>query len=132
MIRVGRECITTRTENAKAHVSKAFIKTQTILNYLNREYHKKLTSSDIEQTFESNYDYLNRIFHKSTGFTIFNYLNMVRINKAKEIIETTPLKFSEIGYLIGIDNPYYFSKLFKKYSGITPTQYWEMINRKEE
>lgn len=57
---------------------------------------------------------------------------MVRINKAKEIIETTPLKFSEIGYLIGIDNPYYFSKLFKKYAGITPTQYCEKMNRADE
>ncbi len=51
------------------------------------------------------------------------YLNMMRINKAKELIEVTPLKFSEIAYLVGINDPYYFSKLFKKYTGLTPTQY---------
>lgn len=128
-IRIGRAYVTAKMQSTQAPVSKAFVKSQTILNYLNREYHGKISSTTIEQTFESNYDYLNRIFHKSTGFTILNYLNMLRINKAKEIIETTPLKFSEIGYLVGLNNQYYFSKLFKKYTGMTPTQYWEMFKR---
>ena len=47
---------------------------------------------------------------------------------AKELIETTPINFSEIGYLVGIDDPYYFSKLFKKYTGMTPTQYYKSKN----
>lgn len=128
IIKICREYTTTEIENTQAHFPKAFVKARTILNYLNTEYQKKVTSTDIEQLFESDFDYLNRVFHKMSGYTIFNYLNTVRINKAKELIETTSIKFSEIGYLIGIDDPYYFSKLFKKYSGMTPTQYLERKN----
>lgn len=130
LIRICREYTTSEIENIQTHFSKSFIKVRSILNYLNTEYHKKITSADIEQLFESNFDYLNRVFHKMLGYTIFNYLNIVRIKKAKELIETTPIKFSEIGYLVGIDDQYYFSKLFKKYTGITPTQYWEKMNLK--
>lgn len=127
-IKICRDYTSTRIENLQTHFSKSFIKSRNILNYLNTEYQKKITGMDIEQYFESDYDYLNRVFHKMTGYTIFNYLNTVRINKARELIETTPIKFSEIGYLVGINDPYYFSKLFKKYTSMTPTQYWEKYN----
>lgn len=127
-IKIGRDYTSARIENLQTHFSKSFIKSRNILNYLNTEYQKKITGADIEQYFESDYDYLNRVFHKMTGYTIFNYLNTVRINKARELIETTPIKFSEIGYLVGIDDPYYFSKLFKKYTSMTPTQYCEKFN----
>jgi AraC-like DNA-binding protein len=122
-IKISREHLSSEVENSKSFFSKGFIKCRSIINFLNTEYHKKITSSDIEELFESNYDYLNRVFQKITGYTIFNYLNIVRINKAKELIETTTIKFSEVGYLVGIDDPYYFSKLFKKYAGMTPSQY---------
>lgn len=129
MIRICREYTSSEIESQQKHFSKTFIKARSILNYINMDYHKKITSKEIEELFESNYDYLNRVFHKISGYSIFNYLNMVRINRAKDLIETTPVKFSEIGYLVGIDDPYYFSKLFKKYTGISPSQYLEKKNR---
>jgi len=120
---LAREYASTEVENSKVHCSKTFIKVKNLIDYINTHYSQKLTSQDIETIFESNYDYLNRIFHSITGYTILNYINNVRINKAKELIESTSMKFSEIGYLVGIENPYYFSRLFKKYTGSTPTQY---------
>lgn len=128
LIKISREFTTTRIENLQAHSPKAFVKARKILDFLNTEYHKKISSTAIEQVFESNFDYLNRVFRKMSGYTIFNYLNTVRVNKAKELIETTSIKFSEIGYLVGIDDPYYFSKLFKKYTGMTPSKYLEEKN----
>ncbi|OGO80169.1 MAG: AraC family transcriptional regulator [Clostridiales bacterium GWC2_40_7] len=130
LIRICREYTTSEIENMHTHFSKSFVKVRSVLNHLNMEYHRKITSEDIEQLFESNFDYLNRVFHKMSGYTIFNYLNVVRIKKAKELIETTPIKFAEIGYLVGIEDQYYFSKLFKKHTGITPTQYWKKMNLK--
>lgn len=53
------------------------------------------------------------------------YVNLIRINHAKELIEATHLSFGEIGYLTGLDDPYHFSKLFKKYAGVSPTQYYK-------
>ena len=124
-IGISREYVSTEIEKNITYFSKAFVKSRNIVNYLNTQYHNKITSKDIAELSESNYDYINRVFHKITGNTIFNYLNIVRINKAKELIETTPINFSEIGYLVGIDDPYYFSKLFKKHTGMTPTQYYK-------
>ena len=128
LIKISWDFLNEQMELSETSFSKAFIKARSILNYFEREYQKKITSSDIEELFESNYIYLNRVFCRMTGHSILNYLNMVRINKAKELIETTPIKFSEIGYLVGINDQYYFSKMFKKYSGMTPTQYFKKYN----
>jgi YesN/AraC family two-component response regulator len=48
---------------------------------------------------------------------------MVRINHAKELISTTSMKISEIGQAVGFADIYYFSKVFKKATGITPSDY---------
>lgn len=123
LIKISRDYVSTRINTAQPEFSKAFVKCRKILNYLNAEYVNKITSKSIENIFESNYDYLNRVFHKMTGYTILNYLNTIRIDKAKKLFDTSPLKVSEVGYLVGINDPYYFSRLFKKYAGMTPSQY---------
>jgi len=131
IIRICREYATSEIENKEQRISKSNAKVRNIMHFLNTSYHEKVTSSYIEEIFESNYDYLNRTFHKFTGYTIMNYLSMIRVNKAKELIEVTPLKFSEIAYLIGVNDPYYFSKFFKKCTGMTPTQYINKAKFKE-
>lgn len=105
--------------------SKSFIKVHALLDYIHQNYAGKITSSDIEQEFDCNYDYINRVFSKFTGHSIMRYVNLIRINHAKELIEATHLSFGEIGYLTGLDDPYHFSKLFKKYAGVSPTQYYK-------
>lgn len=106
-----------------ARKKRADLAAEQLLQYLNNNYSEKIRSSDIEENFEMNFDYLNRVFSKMTGNTIFSYLNIVRINSAKQMIMTTNLSFGEIAYLVGIEDRYYFSKLFKKYVGVTPTEY---------
>lgn len=127
-IKASREFVSFELEKKHSETPKILMKVQSVVNFLNSEYHTKISSEDIERLFETNFDYLNRMFHKTTGYSIFNYLNTTRINKAKELIETTPLKFSEIGYLVGIEDPYYFSKLFKKHTGFAPTDYLKEKN----
>lgn len=117
------------------HIKKSAVVVEKILKYLNNNYYEKVSSSLIEKTFEVNFDYINRVFSDITGNTIFHYLNILRINHAKELIATTNLTFSEIGYLVGIDDRYYFTKQFKKYVGMTPTEYYKSVNtsnKKEE
>lgn len=124
LLKLCREYISTTIVPSQGHFSKAYTKSVKIMNYINSNYSNKISSADIQMIFESNYDYLNRMFQKTTGYTIFGYLNMIRITKAKELITSTSLKFSEIAYLVGIDDQYYFSRLFKKTTGMTPTQYY--------
>lgn len=107
--------------------SKAIAKVHALLDYIHLHYTDKMTSALIEQEFEANYDYLNRVFKEFTGYTIVKYVNKVRIQHAQELIRATHMSFGEIGYLTGLDDPYYFSKVFKQYVGLSPMQYYKKV-----
>lgn len=70
-------------------------------------------------------NHLSVIFGQETGQTFIKYLTDFRINKAKELLRCTRLKSSEISLKVGYKDPHYFSFLFKKTQGMTPTQYRE-------
>lgn len=109
------------TQNMAVGLPKSYRKVQQLLSYLNTHYADKITSVDIEEMSDCNFDYINRVFKQLTNKTIFNYLNTVRINHAKELISTTNMKLSEIGLAVGFSDLYYFSKVFKKSTGISPS-----------
>ena len=109
--------------------TKPLIKVHALLDYIHEHYTDKITGSGIAQKFDCNYDYMNRIFTRLTGQSIMRYVNHVRINHAKELIEATHLPFGEIGYLTGLDDPYHFSKVFKKYVGVTPSEYYREVRK---
>lgn len=106
-------------------IKKSVTKVEEILNYLNSNYMHKITSTMLEEQYEVNFDYINRVFCERTGNTIFNYLNSIRISHAKELISTTNLNFNEIAYLTGIEDAFYFTRMFKKFCGMTPTEYYK-------
>ncbi len=126
-ILLSREFVTTNIEKNEIHFPKAYIRAMDIMNFIHREYRLKIDSKLIEEKFGNNYDYLNRIFHAYTGYPILGYVNLTRVNKAKELIASTPYKFMEICYYVGIENQYYFSRLFKKYTGMPPMQYLKIM-----
>jgi len=64
-----------------------------------------------------------RKFKQSTGYTPIAYFNFLKTQKAIQLIHTRNYTISEIGSKIGIDDPYYFSRLFKKQMGVPPRQY---------
>ena len=70
-----------------------------------------------------NASYLSTLFKKETGKNFVDYLNRVRIEKAMELLRTTDLKAYEVAYMTGFSNPHYFSILFKKHIGITPSEF---------
>ncbi|MCB7303089.1 response regulator [Bariatricus massiliensis] len=68
-------------------------------------------------------NHLSTIFSQQTGQTFTGYLTDYRMNKAKELLRCTSKRSSEIGLEVGYKDPHYFSYLFKKTQGMTPTQY---------
>lgn len=101
-------------------------------SYIDAHYSQKITSQLLSNIFNVNYNYLNRTFTELTGYTIIDYLNRQRIEHAKALIASSShLSFTDISYLVGIESPYYFSKMFKKYTGITPTDYAYTVSFKE-
>ena len=67
--------------------------------------------------------YLSILFRKETNQTFIEYLTMVRMEKAKELLKTSTLKSYEVAYNVGYSDPHYFSLSFKKYTGVTPSDY---------
>lgn len=80
-----------------------------------------------------NFNYVSRCFVKETQQTFSTYLTNLRIQKAKEIfVSQDDEKVRNVAELVGCgNNPYYFSRIFKKCTGMTPTAYMRKINREK-
>lgn len=124
-IEISREYLKTALHSSRQKSTKSLIKVNALLDFIHQNYAHKITGADIEQAFECNFDYMNRVFSQITGHTITKYINQVRINHAKEMLDATHLSIGEIGYLAGLEDPYYFSKVFKKYVGMSPSEYYK-------
>ncbi|MFH0896026.1 MAG: helix-turn-helix transcriptional regulator [Bacteroidota bacterium] len=71
----------------------------------------------------ANYNYLSNVFVEETGCTIREFINKVKIERAKELIGYGELNFSEIAVKLQYCTVAYFSGIFKEYTGVTPSQY---------
>lgn len=93
------------------------------LEYIHENYQESISLQDVaDYTFVSIY-YLSRMFKKELGKNFVDYLGEYRIEKAKHYLKDYELKTYEVAELVGISDPHYFSKIFKKYAGETPTEF---------
>ena len=60
-----------------------------------------------------------------TGFSPSDFIREIRFKRAAQLIENSTYNFSQIAYMIGFNDPKYFSKSFKKHMGLTPSEYKE-------
>ena len=88
-------------------------------NYADEELSLNLLASHVN--FSPNH--LSMVFSQQTGQTLIKYVTDYRMNKAKELLRCTNKKSSVVSMEVGYKDPHYFSYLFKKTQGITPTQY---------
>lgn len=100
------------------------IKNKIIENYYNPE----LNLDKIYQHISYNPDYIRRCFKKEMKMTPVQYLSKVRINNAIKLMEQAVLSnnkisISDIALLCGFNDALYFSKIFKKHTGLSPTEY---------
>lgn len=91
-----------------------------------------MTLKTISETFlYMNVDYVGKKFLKGTGRRFSAFLSEVRINKAKQLLESGELdSIGTVAEKVGCgNNPQYFSQLFKKHTGVTPTEYQKGLNK---
>ena len=94
-----------------------------VRQYVSEHLTEKLVLNDIAEAVHMNRSYLSRIYKQKTGENLFDMINRMRIDKAKEYLKYGNMKLYEIGYKIGLDDTAYFSKLFKKYEGCSPREF---------
>ena len=68
-------------------------------------------------------NHFSTVFSQKTGETFIEYLTQMRLNKAKALLKTTAARTSEIAYLVGYNDPHYFSYVFKKNVGLSPKEF---------
>lgn len=109
--------------NQTCHNTKSIHLINEVQQYLNINYKKKITGALLEKDFSYNFDYLNHVFKEYAGTSIFKMLEMIRMETAKKLLLTSNMPVKEIGVEVGISDETYFSKIFKKYSGYSPSIY---------
>lgn len=95
-----------------------------IITYLNENYERKISLDQIAHNMYLSPVYISKIFKEETGESPINYLIKIRLEKAKDILQKdTEGSIKNIANSVGYDDVYHFSKLFKKYYGISPLYY---------
>jgi len=93
------------------------------LDYISRHYDKDLKLADVAKSAYLSTGYLSRIFKSETGYSFKEWLNRVRIDKAKELILHSDLKYYEIAERVGYKDYKYFSAYFSKLCGFSAKEY---------
>lgn len=96
---------------------------QQTLNHIHQSYAEDLSLKVLAGQYHIHPVYLGHLFHKETGESFTEYINRYRIEKAKELLRTTPLKVQEIARQVGYWETGYFYKQFKKYVGLSPRDF---------
>lgn len=95
-----------------------------VMRYIEKNYgEEELSLNLLASHVNFSPNHLSTVFSQQTGQTFTKYLTDYRMNKAKELLRCTGKRSSEIGMEVGYRDPHYFSYLFKKTQGMTPTQY---------
>ena len=91
--------------------------------YIEKNYQRNITQELLASLFYVNRSYLSMLFQQREQNKFIDYLNDVRIGKAKELLADTDFKMYKIAKMVGYSNPKYFFRIFKKKAGCTPEEY---------
>jgi len=121
MVRIMEKAVELRETNASNRYGTVV---DQVKKYIDEHYEEEELSLNLLASYVNfSPNHLSMIFSQQTGQTFIKYLTDYRMNKAKELLRGTGKRSSEISLEVGYKDPHYFSYLFKKTQGMTPTQY---------
>ena len=101
------------------------------IEYIGKNYMNQIALSDIARETRLSESHLSSLFKAETGINFLQYLNEVRINAAIRLLSSSSMNVSEIARSTGFPNPGYFTKIFRRFMGKTPTEYRNELPGKE-
>lgn len=93
------------------------------LRYIHRNYQNKLSLQEVSEELHVNSSYFSALFRQEISMTFTDYLNQLRIGQACHLLSDTEMSIMEIAAAVGFDDQSYFTRVFRKYKGITPHAY---------
>lgn len=125
---IGFEVIDTSNARTIEKIKNAIIE----LVHYSKEDIKVNHSDYIAKKLDKDYTYLSNLFSANEGITIEKYIIRQKIERVKELLEYGELTLSQIAYQLGYSNVAYLSGLFKKVTGLTPSQFKDSSKRQRK
>lgn len=115
-----------RRRSSSSHLIKS------ILHYIDQNCHVSFNIKQISVHLNVTHEYLSRKFRKECGLHLMEYIKRFRLEKSKEYLEVIPPhKIGKVALLVGINDINYYGRIFKKHTGLTPTQFRNTIQTPE-
>lgn len=113
-------CVINREDSCESHTL-----FERVSNYIHQNYYQSLTIASLAEQNNVNRNRLSYVFRTHAGMGPAEYLLKYRINIAQEMLFTSDAPVQQIAQTVGMADPFYFSRVFKKQCGISPTEYRE-------
>lgn len=115
----------TQNEDAELlpHAAEEIPLVAAIKEYLTVRCEENVRIEDVCRAFGYSKSFLSRLFREHTGKSLAAFARMKKIDRAKALIREGNLNFTQISSALGFEDPQYFSRVFKKETGMTPTEY---------
>lgn len=96
---------------------------QEVKNYIDAHIESTVRIAELCKKFGYSKSYLSKLFHQQCGETLAGYMTHQKIDKAKQLIREDRYNFAQISAYLSFDNPQYFSRVFKRVTGMSPTEF---------
>ncbi|MDO4276483.1 MAG: response regulator [Eubacteriales bacterium] len=104
---------------------------QMIDDYIKKNCCQNISLQQISEEIHVSASYISRLYKKKTGMTLTAAINHLRLQRAKELLDGSTYKIYEIAQMVGIEDAGYFTNLFIKYEGCSPSEYRGMSRGEE-
>ncbi len=101
----------------------------TVKGYIEKNYTDPISLQVLANEVFICQSYLCLLFKQKTGTTLTNYISQLRVDRAKKMLQNTDKKLIDICYEVGFNDSKYFSRIFKKYTGLTPSEYRSQVKQ---
>ena len=91
-----------------------------VIEYIKENYYRHIPLEEIAQITYMSKTYLSTLFKKETGYSISEYINGIRVDRARSLLVNSDIAIVEIARMCGFEDQSYFTKVFRKTTGITP------------
>ncbi|MNI84013.1 HTH-type transcriptional activator Btr [compost metagenome] len=99
------------------------------MRYIEANYHKDLSIEEVAEVADLSISHFCTLFKQISGYTFLEFVTHCRMEKAKYILQNSNVKVYQVAPLVGYQDPRYFTQVFKKATGKTPTEYREENSR---
>ena len=95
--------------------------------YIEENFRRDISLDDVSREVDISPYYFSKLFKQETGRNFIEHLTEIRLKNARDLLQNSQLSIKEICVQSGYSDPNYFSRIFKKYEGVTPSEFRERL-----